>query len=216
MYSRIVELRCSCYVRTRVYTPRHPIPQEGALPGTLRSAGSDAAPAGGEGTSLAALGGPWVTVRAHYGALPSMAGRGQAKGGRKPGWMRAVRLVSWPGRTAPRSKKSPRWSAERRCRVPLFPGDPGNTPRPVTLAPFGASTSLSLEESEGPETPTHVNSFAGRDEAWPKEGAGECTSAPTHAASYAGLTRVSITLQEFGRGWIAGSSPAMTRKETLK
>ena len=28
-----------------------------------------------------ALGGPWVTVRAHYGALPSMAGRVPAKGG---------------------------------------------------------------------------------------------------------------------------------------
>jgi hypothetical protein len=29
-------------------------------------------------------GGPWVTVRAHYGALPSMAGRGRTRGGRKP------------------------------------------------------------------------------------------------------------------------------------
>ena len=28
-----------------------------------------------------ALGRPWVTVRAHYGALPSMAGRGRVKGG---------------------------------------------------------------------------------------------------------------------------------------
>jgi hypothetical protein len=31
-----------------------------------------------------ALGRPGVTVRAHYGALPSMAGRGQVEGGRKP------------------------------------------------------------------------------------------------------------------------------------
>src|SRR3954469_6078718 len=31
-----------------------------------------AAPAGMEGTSLCALGRPWVSVRAHYGALPLM------------------------------------------------------------------------------------------------------------------------------------------------
>src|SRR3954454_22139661 len=30
------------------------------------------------------------------------------------------------------------------------------------------------------------------------------------AASYAGLTRVSIVLKNLNRGWIAGSSPAMT------
>src|ERR1043166_8535249 len=35
--------------------------------------------AGGDVPS--ALGGPWVTVRAHYGALPSVAGRVPAKGG---------------------------------------------------------------------------------------------------------------------------------------
>src|SRR3954452_7560229 len=51
-----------------------------------------------------------------------------------------------------RSAKSPeertrvlrrrRWSAGRRCRVPLFPGDPGDTPRLVTNAPFGAPPPL--------------------------------------------------------------------------
>src|SRR5438309_10345682 len=93
-----------------------------------------------------------------------MAGRERVKGG-ETGLDQRASLAPAAGSTAPRSKKSPRWSAERRCRVPLFPGDPGNTPRPVTLAPFGASTSLSCLESEDPETPTHVNSFAGRDEA---------------------------------------------------
>ncbi|MEA2881398.1 MAG: hypothetical protein QOH32_654 [Bradyrhizobium sp.] len=46
-----------------------------------------------------------------------------------------------PG-SADQGLKTPRWSAERRCRVPLFPGDPGNTPRRVDYAPFGASASL--------------------------------------------------------------------------
>src|ERR1700754_2836001 len=36
------------------------------------SAGRDAAPAGVEGTSLCVIGRPWVSVRAHYGALPLM------------------------------------------------------------------------------------------------------------------------------------------------
>ena len=43
---------------------------EGALPGTLWNVGVGAAPAGGEQTWLHALGRPWVSVRAHYGALP--------------------------------------------------------------------------------------------------------------------------------------------------
>ena len=47
---------------------------EGALPGTLWNVGVGAAPAG-VGVVPCALGRPWVTVRAHYGALPSMAGR---------------------------------------------------------------------------------------------------------------------------------------------
>ena len=53
----------------------HPIPS--LLKGRCRdacSAGRDAAPAG-VGVVPCAPGGPWVTVRAHYGALPSMAGR---------------------------------------------------------------------------------------------------------------------------------------------
>ena len=65
-----------------------------------------------------------------------------------------------PGRTD-RGFKTPRWSAERRCRVHLSSGDPEDKPRLVDYAPFGASTSLSFKESEGPEPPTHVKQFAG-------------------------------------------------------
>ena len=50
------------------------------------SAGRDAAPAG-VGVVPCAPGGPWVTVRAHYGALPSVAGRGRRRVGESlPGW----------------------------------------------------------------------------------------------------------------------------------
>src|SRR4051795_9222942 len=53
-----------------------------------------------------------------------------------------------PGRTD-QGFKTPRRSAARRCRVPLFPGDPGNTPRPVTSAPFGAPPPLTLGWDQG-------------------------------------------------------------------
>jgi hypothetical protein len=49
--------------------------------------------------------------------------------------------------------------------VLLSSGDPGDEPRRVDYAPFGASTSLSSKESEGPEPPTHVKQFAGGDDA---------------------------------------------------
>ncbi len=44
----------------------------------------DAAPAGAGRTYPCAPGRFWVAVRAHYGVLPSMAGRGTDDGGRKP------------------------------------------------------------------------------------------------------------------------------------
>src|ERR1043166_2598143 len=50
-----------------------------------------------------------------------------------------------PGRTD-QGFKTPRWSAGRRCRVPLFPGDPGNTPRLVKGAPFGVPPSPQCRE----------------------------------------------------------------------
>src|SRR4051794_32839665 len=139
-----------------MYISSHPAPVEGRCRDAC-SAGRDAAPAG-VGVVPHALGGPWVAVRAHYGALPSMAGRKRAKGGETCLDQRAG-LAPAAGSTAPRSKKSPRRSAERRCRVPLFPGDPGNKPRPVTVAPFGAS--LPLFWREHPEPPIHVKRFAG-------------------------------------------------------
>src|SRR3954469_13017638 len=87
------------------------------------------------------LGGPWVTVRAHYGALPSVAGRERAKGGETCLDQRAS-LAPAAGSTVPGSKKSPRRSAGRRCRVLLSPGDPGDKPRLVDYAPFGAPSPL--------------------------------------------------------------------------
>src|SRR3954470_18941629 len=40
-------------------------------------------------------GGPWVTVRAHYGALPSMAGRDRRRVGESlPGWRASVRACA--------------------------------------------------------------------------------------------------------------------------
>ena len=36
----------------------------------------------------------------------------------------------------PQGQKSPRRNVERRCRAPLFPGDPGNKPRPLPRCAF--------------------------------------------------------------------------------
>src|SRR3954465_13779461 len=74
-----------------------------------------------------------------------------------------------PGRTD-RGFKTPRRSAERRCRVPLSPGDPGDTPRPLPSCAFRRFTSLSFKESEDPEPPTHVKQFAGSEDARPEGG----------------------------------------------
>src|ERR1044071_3998888 len=74
-----------------------------------------------------------------------------------------------PGRTD-RGFKTPRRSAERRCRVLLSSGDPGDTPRLVDYAPFGASAPSPFRWRGHPEPPTHVKQFAGSDDAWPGEG----------------------------------------------
>src|SRR6185295_11373571 len=58
------------------------------------------------------LGGPWVTVRAHYGALPSVAGRDRRRVGESlPGCELARGLR--PEEPVPGSKKSPRWSVRK-------------------------------------------------------------------------------------------------------
>src|SRR5947199_10821983 len=71
-----------------------------------------------------------------------------------------------PGRTV-RGFKTPRRSAERRCRVPLFPGDPGNTPRLVDYAPFGASLPRFLSGGGTLNLPLTQMQFAGSDDARP-------------------------------------------------
>jgi hypothetical protein len=54
--------------------------------------------------------------------------------GRKPsGSWRKPLLVP---EARPQGQKSPRRDVERRCRVPLFPGDPGNKPRPLPRCAF--------------------------------------------------------------------------------
>ena len=83
-------------------------------------------------------GGPWVTVRVHYGTLPSMAGRGWSEGAKAPGIM--AKASPRPGRTVPGSKKSPRRSAGRRCRVLCLPAIRG-TGRGVLHCAFRRSAS---------------------------------------------------------------------------
>ena len=65
------------------------------------------------------LGRPWGAVRAHYGALPSMAGRDRRRVG-KPAWMASL-LAPAPGSPVPGTRKSPRWSVGRRFRGLWFP-----------------------------------------------------------------------------------------------
>ena len=60
----------------------HLIPAKGAYPGTLWNVGVGTAPAG-VGVVPRALGRPWVTVRPHYGGLPSMAGRDRRRAGNR-------------------------------------------------------------------------------------------------------------------------------------
>src|SRR3981081_3743788 len=49
-------------------------------------------------------GGPWVTVRAQYGALPSVAGRDRRRGGESlPGWRACSRLP--PAERSPGRKR---------------------------------------------------------------------------------------------------------------
>ena len=59
---------------------------------------------------------PRVTVRAYYEGLPLRAGRGPDEGGESRRMKGGGCLLSVPGSTVPRTKKSPRWSAERRAR----------------------------------------------------------------------------------------------------
>ena len=56
-----------------------------------------------------------------------------------------------PGRTD-RGLKTPRRDVERRCRVPLFPGDPGNKPRLLPRCAFRRSASPHCSTGELQQT----------------------------------------------------------------
>jgi hypothetical protein len=64
-----------------------------------------------------------------------LAGRGQASGAKTPCSRTSTGVCQVPGRTD-QGFKTPRRDAERRCRVPLFLGDPGNKPRPLPRCAF--------------------------------------------------------------------------------
>ena len=127
----------------------------------------DAAPAGVGRTYPRALGRPGVTVRAHYGALPSMAGRGRTKGGEiRPG--RAAGLPPIPEVRSSR-QKSPRWSAGRRFRGLWFPvfrgpccgpynqGAPFGAPPPLVGLRDGTTAKLGRSASRGRETVSEMS-----------------------------------------------------------
>ena len=69
-----------------------------------------------------------------------LAGRGQASGAKKPCSRISSGICQVPGRTD-QGLKTSRRDAERRCRVPLFPGNPGNKPRPLPRCAFRRSVS---------------------------------------------------------------------------
>src|SRR3954452_24543330 len=79
-------------------------------------------------------GGPWVTVRAHYGALPSVAGRDRRRVGESlPGWRACSRLRSEVRSQGRRSRCD--GASERRCLY--YQG-----------ASFGAPSPLKVEGRE--------------------------------------------------------------------
>ena len=113
-----------------IYIPFHLIPMRGRFLGRLEVRDGEVAPAGAGWTSPRALGRPRVAVRAHYGALPSMAGRGQGKAGESL-------PERCPGSTAPEPEIA---TVERRKAFPLLVSDASGTmSRPLSkVAPFGA------------------------------------------------------------------------------
>src|SRR3954453_1580172 len=63
----------------------------------------------------------------------------------------------------------PRRNVERRCRVPLFPGDPGNKPRLLPRCAFRRSASLFSVRGRFTEPTIHAKAFAGGDDACPEK-----------------------------------------------
>src|SRR3954447_26400988 len=81
-----------------------------------------------------------------------MAGRGAGDGG-KSVVIGGLALASCAFEERAEAKRSPRRNVERRCRVPLFPGDPGNKPRLLPRCAFRRSASLSHRRERGPLNP---------------------------------------------------------------
>src|SRR5881275_3856 len=93
-----------------------------------------------------------------------MAGRGRRRAA-KAGPDGERKLAPVP-EVRPQGRRNRRGGAPRGVAVCLcFPAIREIRRGRYQVAPFGASTSLSFKESEGPEPPTHVNSFAGSDDA---------------------------------------------------
>src|SRR6267142_2037774 len=93
---------------------------------------------------------PWVSVRPVTGsATVSWLDEGQASGAKTPCSRTSSGVCQVPGRTD-QGFKTPRRDAERRCRVPLFLGNPGNKPRPLPRCAFRRSASLSSVRERGP------------------------------------------------------------------
>jgi hypothetical protein len=168
---------------------------EGALPGTLWNVGVGAAPAGVGRTSLCALGGPWVTVRAHYGALPSVAGRDRRRVGESlPGWRACSRLRP---EVRSQGRRSRRDGTSRGVAVCLcFPAIRESSRGCYQGAPFGVPPPSFLLEGGSLDPPfTRRHLRAAMTLARRKERREMHKRAP-HTPSYAGLTRVSIHLRK--------------------
>src|SRR3954465_705385 len=84
----------------------------------------------GDGGKSVVIGGPLALL-----PCPLRGGRGSknAAAGR---W-----LASCAFEERAEAKRPPRRNVERRCRVPFFPGDPGNKPRPLPRCAFRRSVS---------------------------------------------------------------------------
>ena len=82
-----------------------------------------------------------------------LAGRGQASGAKSPCSRASTGACQVPGRTD-QGFKTPRRDAERRCRVPLFLGNPGNKPRPLPRCAFRRS--VSPQKGRSTKSPTRA------------------------------------------------------------
>ena len=96
-------------------------------------------------------------IRPARKGLPlKLAGRGQASGAKSPCSRASTGVCQVPGRTD-QGFKTPRRDAERRCRVPLFLGNPGNKPRPLPRCAFRRPVS---PQSRGERTKSSTRAAA--------------------------------------------------------